>query len=64
MGEPCLKDWRFSGIAVDPVYKPRCLSVEAIRGRRLEMDTLAADRTGNDLHGAIRIVAPSTDLNS
>jgi hypothetical protein len=27
------------------------------------VDTLAADRTGNDLHGAVLVVAPGADLN-
>jgi hypothetical protein len=46
------------GSAVEPVEEACHLGVELIRGRRLIMDALPADRPRDHLHRTGRIVAP------
>src|ERR1700685_148060 len=59
MGQPGFQDRIRGDGCVEPVQKCVHLFMQAVRRRRLEMDMLLTDRTGDDDHRAGAVVTPS-----
>lgn len=58
-----LEQWRFGRWAIEPIEEPVHFQIKVFGGWRLKMYALAANRSGNDLHGTTGIVSPATNLD-
>ena len=64
MREPCLENRMIVVTLVDPRDQARHLGVEPRGGRRFEVHKLTPERSGDDLHRTVRIVAETGDADA